>query len=285
VGLLRQTSVLNSSLTFLERSFFPFLDGSPRRTSGNSNLSPQHARHQQQGLSPNTADNFPLSASQNMPKSVPAISPVVNSSRHRHTLSDPSLIPSISALNSKYAHLPFPIRFTLAMTFHLPFFTQIVLLVSTLEIALGASLWITGQSGESLAVTGLGYLVVFDGLAAISGVLIEGNARGTEKLWSVISGRRAGDNAVRFPFGNSRINTLSHFAQCVYLIFSAVYVCKESIEHVLLLHGPDEMLGLVDADGVSTGGSDMAAHGAAHGGMGHGEIIGHSTGADWEDLG
>lgn len=115
--------------------------------------------------------------------------------------------------------------------------------------------------------------------------MIEGNARGTEKLWSIISGRRTGDNAVRFPYGTSRINTLSHFAQCVYLIFSAVYVCKESIEHVLLLHGPDEMMadfGIGGDDNVQ----DVGAHGAAHGSMGHGEIAGHGSSANgWEDLG
>lgn len=221
-------------------------------------------------------DSTPLPSTSNTPKSVPA-----PSSRHRHTTSDPSLIPSISSLNSKYAHLPLPLRFSVGVLFHLPFFTQIVLLVSFIEIALGASLWISGQSGESLAVTGLGYLVTFDGLAAISSVLVEGNARGTEKLWSIISGRRASDNAVRWPYGTSRVNTLSHFAQCVYLIFSAVYVCKESIEHVLLLHGPDEMM----SDMVNEAGGEVAAHGAAHGGMGHGEIVGHGGSAEWDDLG
>lgn len=55
---------------------------------------------------------------------------------------------------------------------------------------------------------------------------------------------------------SARLVTLSHFSQAVYLLFSAVYVCKESVEHVLLLHGPQ------DADG---------AHGAGHGGVGHGE--------------
>lgn len=210
-------------------------------------------------------------------------------SRHRHTASDPSLIPSITSLNSKYAHLPLPIRLFLGIAFHLPFFTQLVLTVACLEIALGASLWISGQSGESLAVTGLGYLVVFDGLAAISGVMIEGNVRGTDKLWSIISGRRAGDNAVRFPYGTSRINTISHFAQCVYLIFSAVYVCKESIEHVLLLHGPDEMIAEFGMgpglNAAHEGIQDAAAHGATHGGMGHGEIVGHGGSGDWHDLG
>ena len=66
---------------------------------------------------------------------------------------------------------------------------------------LGASLWIAGQSGESLAVTGLGYLVVFDGIGALSSVIIEGNARGTERLWGIVQGRRAADNGVRYAFG------------------------------------------------------------------------------------
>lgn len=240
-------------------------------------MSPQRPRHAS-GHSPTNTDTTPLPSNLNTPKSVPA-----PASRHRHTTSDPSLIPSISSLNSKYAHLPLPIRFSVGVLFHLPFFTQLVLLVSCLEIALGASLWISGQSGESLAVTGLGYLVTFDGLAAISSVIVEGNARGTEKLWSIISGRRASDNAVRWPYGTSRVNTLSHFAQCVYLIFSAVYVCKESIEHVLLLHGPDEMMAEF-ANGETTGG-EVAAHGAAHGGMGHGEIVGHGGSGDYDDLG
>lgn len=50
--------------------------------------------------------------------------------------------------------------------------------------------------------------------------------------------------------------TLSHFSQAIYLLFSAVYVCKESVEHVLLLHGSTE---------------DEGAHGMGHGGMGHGD--------------
>lgn len=51
--------------------------------------------------------------------------------------------------------------------------------------------------------------------------------------------------------------TLSHFSQAIYLLFSAVYVCKESIEHVLLLHGGH--------------GGDDAPHSIVHAGMGHGE--------------
>ena len=188
----------------MSHNLFPFIDtngshasapgsasGSPRRISSSS-LSPSHAMN---------GAKSPLSPSSTLstPRSVPALSSSV-SSRHRHSSSDPSLIPSIS-LRNKYSHLPSPVRFGVAVAFHLPILTQIALAASAAEIALGASLWITGQSGESLAVTGLGYLVVFDGMAALSSVLVEGNARGTERLWDIMQGRRAADNGVRYPFG------------------------------------------------------------------------------------
>jgi hypothetical protein len=67
-----------------------------------------------------------------------------------------------------------------------------------------------------------------------------------------------------------RLTTLSQFAQCIYLLFSAVYVCKESIEHVLLLHDP-----------VDDSSNASASHGAAHGSMGHGQ----SAGSPMQDLG
>ena len=85
-----------------------------------------------------------------------------------------------------------------------------------------------------------------------------------------------------FSRSTSRVTVLSHFTQCVYLIFSAVYVCKESIEHVLLLHGPEE----VGIDGIA----GDAMHGSAHGSMGHGQHMGaESTKAgnvfEFEDMG
>ncbi|CAD6949149.1 unnamed protein product, partial [Tilletia laevis] len=33
-----------------------------------------------------------------------------------------------------------------------------------------------------------------------------------------------------------RTSTLLHFTQAVYLLFSAIYVCKDSVEHALLHH-------------------------------------------------
>ncbi len=36
---------------------------------------------------------------------------------------------------------------------------------------------------------------------------------------------------------NDRIETLALFAQAIYLIFASVYVCKETVEHILLSLG------------------------------------------------
>ena len=37
-----------------------------------------------------------------------------------------------------------------------------------------------------------------------------------------------------------RVETVLMFAQAVYLLFSSVYVCKESVEHLLLSAGAGE---------------------------------------------
>ncbi|KAM0751358.1 hypothetical protein T439DRAFT_325505 [Meredithblackwellia eburnea MCA 4105] len=166
-----------------------------------------------------------------------------------------SFLPAPShALRSKYAHLPYPVRLLVFSALYLPLRTQVALAISVGQIILGASLWVTGQAGESLSVTGLGYLVVFDGMGGLSNIFVEGGA-GIENLWSLMGSTRA-EKGLRMPFGPSRYITLSHFSQAIYLLFSAVYVCKESVEHVLLLHGGTE---------------DEGAHGTGHGGMGHGE--------------
>ncbi|GAA5867096.1 hypothetical protein JCM1840_001482 [Sporobolomyces johnsonii] len=158
-----------------------------------------------------------------------------------------------SSFRQRYGRLPLPLQLVAYAALYLPPASQLALVVAILQLVLGSSLWVQGQSGESLSVTGLGYLVVFDGLGTLSGVLLD-RGGGFERLWEML-GRRA-QSSIRKPFGSSRLITLSHFSQAIYLLFSAVYVCKESVEHVLLLHGPE------DTDG---------AHGAGHGGVGHGE--------------
>ena len=36
---------------------------------------------------------------------------------------------------------------------------------------------------------------------------------------------------------NARVETLMIYAQSIYLIFASVYVCKETVEHLLLASG------------------------------------------------
>jgi hypothetical protein len=94
------------------------------------------------------------------------------------------------------------------------------------QFALGAWLWVTGQGVGSLACTGLGYWVVFDAL----GVAVS-------KVLPTYLRRPAPNASIRRPFGTRRLETVALFAQVVYLMFSAVYVFKETIEHVLLSAG------------------------------------------------
>lgn len=100
--------------------------------------------------------------------------------------------------NNKYSRLPSTLRFLL-LTLSLPFGTKAAITLSCAQIILGATLWIAGQNGESLSTTGLGYLVVFDGMGGLSRVFVEGSA-GIEVFWNSMSGGKT-DRSVRLPFG------------------------------------------------------------------------------------
>ncbi|KAI0265440.1 hypothetical protein BC834DRAFT_970209 [Gloeopeniophorella convolvens] len=94
------------------------------------------------------------------------------------------------------------------------------------QFGLGAWLWITGQGVGSLACTGLGYWIVFDAIGvAVSRILPAYLQRPTLQA------------PIRRPFGTRRLETVALFAQVVYLMFSAVYVFKETVEHILLSAG------------------------------------------------
>lgn len=110
-------------------------------------------------------------------------------------------------------HIPTPTS-TTRITFtsliralvRLPWGIKSSLLLSGVQIVVGASLWVMGQSGESLSVTGLGYLVVFDGMGGVTGIVLEGQgiggSLGMHDFWESLGmGRdeRAGD--VKIPFG------------------------------------------------------------------------------------
>ncbi|GAA5967287.1 hypothetical protein JCM3765_005591 [Sporobolomyces pararoseus] len=163
-----------------------------------------------------------------------------------------------STFRQRFGWLPLMFQLPLYSLLRLKFpSSQLALLIAFTQMALGATLWIQGQAGESLSVTGLGYLVVFDGLGTISKVIL-GKGGGLEK-WRIEMGKASFSDNLQQPFGLVRLSTLSHFSQAIYLLFSAVYVCKESIEHVLLLHGPLEE------------GGEGGGHGSGHGAVGHGE--------------
>lgn len=65
-------------------------------------------------------------------------------------------------------------------------------------MTLGATLWIQGQAGESLSVTGLGYLVVFDGLGTVSKVILS-KGGGLDRWMTEMGKNRLGEN-LQQPF-------------------------------------------------------------------------------------
>ncbi|KAJ6453462.1 hypothetical protein C8R47DRAFT_1181245 [Mycena vitilis] len=90
------------------------------------------------------------------------------------------------------------------------------LAAATVVFLLGGTLWVQGQQTGSLAVTALGYWVVFDAIGvAIPHVTL----------------------LVSKPYAAARSLPVLLFAQSVYLMFSAVYICKEALEHLLLSAG------------------------------------------------
>ncbi|TFK52856.1 hypothetical protein OE88DRAFT_1677493 [Heliocybe sulcata] len=98
----------------------------------------------------------------------------------------------------------------------------------TLQFLLGAWMWVCGQQVGSLACTGLGYWVVFDSFGL-----------GLGQLLPAYLASPSTQSRIRRPYGNARIETVLLFAQSVYLMFSAVYVCKETVEHLLLSVGEE----------------------------------------------
>ncbi|KAH9934154.1 uncharacterized protein B0H18DRAFT_1082772 [Fomitopsis serialis] len=98
--------------------------------------------------------------------------------------------------------------------------------VAVTEFLLGVWLWITAQQVGSLACTGLGYWIVFDAFGVALGHIVPGYLASPSM-----------QAQYRRPFGNARLETVVAFAQSVYLIFASVYVCKETVEHLLLSSG------------------------------------------------
>ncbi|KAL9935679.1 hypothetical protein V8E36_005256 [Tilletia maclaganii] len=163
-----------------------------------------------------------------------------HSHSHAHTSSTPT-----THRRTNSGPLPLASLFSLHL---LPTNLRPQLLFALAHLSLGAALWVSGQARDSLAVTGLGYLVVFDALGVLNPVGaawmngLEGARRRQKAEEKAVSRPYSGSSSVkegdvRRPFGAHRTSTLLHFTQAIYLLFSALYVCKESVEHALLHSG------------------------------------------------
>ncbi|KAG5643422.1 hypothetical protein DXG03_000966 [Asterophora parasitica] len=143
----------------------------------------------------------------------------------------------VSATGSHYGHLHSPEN-----EFHHHWDEDVgvqtqpgVLAVGILQFVLGAWLWVCGQQIGSLATTGLGYWVVFDAFGVGLG--------GDVPQWLELKPGKAESaedrerRRIRRSYGNAPVQTVLMFAQAVYLMFSSVYVCKETVEHLLLSAG------------------------------------------------
>ncbi|ODN86110.1 hypothetical protein L198_07403 [Cryptococcus wingfieldii CBS 7118] len=129
---------------------------------------------------------------------------------------------------------------------------RFLLSFAVLEFVIGAGLWVEGQMSGWRCLAGVGYLVVFDALGAAVGYVERKEGGG----WS----------SVRRPYGPSRYVALLYFGQCLFLVFAAVYIAKESIEQVIL--GANAHDHSVGGHGHEGGGGH--SHGHSHGG-GEGE--------------
>ncbi|KAL7422453.1 hypothetical protein Q5752_003101 [Cryptotrichosporon argae] len=89
---------------------------------------------------------------------------------------------------------------------------------ATLQVALGAALWVEGQVGGWRCLAAAGYLVVFDALGIVVSMMA----------------RREATRSLKRPYGSLRLTALLSFAQSVFLVFAAVYIAKEAIEQVVL---------------------------------------------------
>ncbi|PVF92562.1 hypothetical protein CPB86DRAFT_819543 [Serendipita vermifera] len=213
----------------LSHSFFSFMEPSPSASSPAYN----HRKQPSSGLtlsvtspSPTSTNTpisalptasgwgpispFPLSTTAATFPSAQVIPPKRTMSFHPAALPNPSTQRS-SSLIDKVTTLPAHLRNSLAF--------------ASLEVLLGCILWIMGQHAESLACTGLAYWIVFDALGVGLGV------------YGRLVDAGAGQGSLRLPYGAKRIETTAIFAQAVYLMFAAVYICKETLEHALLSAG------------------------------------------------
>ncbi|RIA87899.1 cation efflux family-domain-containing protein [Glomus cerebriforme] len=94
----------------------------------------------------------------------------------------------------------------------------------TVHLFLGILLWLKGQWGCGLALTGFAYIVIFDAFGVF-----------TTFISSVIATYRSlRESTIRNPFGVQRYEILFGFINTLYLLFVALYMLKEGLEHFIL---------------------------------------------------
>lgn len=95
--------------------------------------------------------------------------PFTDHESHSHSQQSPS---GLLSTQSVAQDLPTPSSQTsgslVSKLLALPLASQAVAVFALFEFFLGASLWVDGQAGGSISVTGLGYLVVFDALGVMN---------------------------------------------------------------------------------------------------------------------
>ncbi|KAH9810623.1 hypothetical protein DFH28DRAFT_985294 [Melampsora americana] len=95
------------------------------------------------------------------------------------------------------------------------------MIFTLLTYLIGFRLWITGD----VAMIGIGYLIICEALSLTWDLSL-----------SILIHQTQSFQDLRLPFGVSRFSTLFRFTRSVYLLFAAMYICKESIEHLVLNH-------------------------------------------------
>ncbi|CAI2191578.1 6530_t:CDS:2 [Funneliformis geosporum] len=122
--------------------------------------------------------------------------------------------------SSNIKHLP-----TLSSIFSsLPPSQKTLFTWGSVHLFLGILLWLKGQWGCGLALTGFAYLVIFDALGVF-----------TIFISSVIATYRSlRESSIRNPYGVQRYEILFGFMNTLYLLFVALYMLKEGLEHFIL---------------------------------------------------
>lgn len=78
-------------------------------------------------------------------------------------------------------------------------------------------------------MTGFGYMVVFDAFGVLTHYVAN----------VLLSYRELRQSSLKQPYGLRRYEVIVSFANTIYLLFAAMYMTKESLEH-LMLEGADD---------------------------------------------